>query len=155
MTEIRVEWGKIREFARATGSSNPAYLDDEHAVIPATFLCPSMVGFWTSPGERQQASGDDSARSAMQSELDERGITLDPRRLLHGGQEFTFHGGPVRAGERLTTSARFAGYEIKEGRRGGSMIFVRNTTEFRDDNGNLRLESTGTSIYTSAPASQG
>jgi hydroxyacyl-ACP dehydratase HTD2-like protein with hotdog domain len=155
MTEIRVEWGKVREFARATGSNNPAYLDDENAVIPTTFLCPSMLGFWSRPNERQAPADPQGAQAAMEAELKKQGIELDPRRLLHGGQHFTFHGPPVRVGERLTTSDRFDGYEVKEGRRGGSMIFVHRTTEFRDQKGDLRLESTNTAIYTSAPASQG
>ena len=155
MTEIRVEWGKVREFARATGSDNPAFLEDEDAVVPPTFLCPSMLGFWARPGERAPGRDPDGAQAQMEAALDKQGITLDPRRLLHGGQTFAYHGPPIRVGERLSTSDRFDGYEVKEGRRGGSMIFVHRTTEFRDPAGELRLESKNTAIYTSAPASQG
>jgi hypothetical protein len=46
---IVVEEGKIREFARATKSSNPAYLADgaPPAVSPVTFLASSA--FWPGP----------------------------------------------------------------------------------------------------------
>ncbi len=37
-----VERGKIREFARATKSSNPDYLEGDHPLSPVTFL--SVVG---------------------------------------------------------------------------------------------------------------
>ena len=42
--EFTIERGKIREFARATMSRNPDYLDDPAAVIPPTCLIAS--GFW-------------------------------------------------------------------------------------------------------------
>src|SRR5271170_691564 len=149
MTEIRIEWGKVREFARATGSNNPAYLEDDKAVVPPTFLCPSMMSFWARPNQiaPQAASAEEAERATMNEELAKQGIVLDPRRMLAGGQEFTFHGPPPRVGERLTTSARFDGYEVKEGRRGGSMTFVYRTTEVRDEKGDLRLESKNTAIY--------
>lgn len=155
MTQIRVELGKIREFARATGSANPVHLDTDDAVIPPTFLCPSMLSFWATPADRSRSAHSDADQSAMAEDLAARGITLDPRRALHGGQDFVFHGKPIVAGEVLTTSDRFGGYEIKEGKRGGSMVFIRSTTQFHDEKGELRLESTTTSIFTSVPASQG
>jgi len=116
-----------------------------------------MMSLWVrpSPLASQAATEEEAERATMRDELEKRGIVLDPRRMLAGGQEFTFHGPPPRVGERLTTSARFDGYEVKEGRRGGSMTFVYRTTEFRDEKGDLRLESKNTAIYTSAPPSQG
>jgi hypothetical protein len=40
---MEVELGKIREFARATKSSNPDYLAADRPVSPATFLATSAL----------------------------------------------------------------------------------------------------------------
>src|SRR5439155_14900090 len=69
-----VERGKIREFARATMSSSPEYLDAV-APIPPTFL--TTVAFWSPPGQSVFSK-----------------VKMDLRRLLHGGQEYTFFGPP-------------------------------------------------------------
>src|ERR1700751_4621250 len=45
--DMVVERGKIREFARATASARPQYLDDAEAVSPPTFL--TTVAFWQPP----------------------------------------------------------------------------------------------------------
>jgi hypothetical protein len=42
--EIDIERGKIREFARATMSRNPAYLEGRSPVSPATYLM--TTAFW-------------------------------------------------------------------------------------------------------------
>jgi hydroxyacyl-ACP dehydratase HTD2-like protein with hotdog domain len=70
------------------------------------------------------------------------------RRVLHGGQEFIFHGPPPRAGTKLTAQTRIEDIYEKEGKRGGTMTFVVGVTEFRDEQGNLVAESRGTTIET-------
>ena len=77
--EMVVDRSKIREFARATKSQNTAYLDDPDAVSEPTFLMSSA--FWAPAGSSLFAK-----------------VGLDLRRILHGGQEFVFHGPPPRAG---------------------------------------------------------
>ncbi|MBV8950314.1 MAG: MaoC family dehydratase N-terminal domain-containing protein, partial [Actinobacteria bacterium] len=64
-----VDRSKIREFARATKSQNPSYLDDPRPVSEPTFLMSSA--FWAPAG------GSLFGR-----------VGLDLRRILHGGQEF-------------------------------------------------------------------
>jgi hypothetical protein len=41
--EFPIERGKIREFARATGSSHNAYMVEDPPTIPATFLISSVL----------------------------------------------------------------------------------------------------------------
>ena len=72
----------MREFAEATKTSNPDYLDDEQAVIPPTWLIAS--GFW--------------APADLANPVTKLNINL--ARLLHGGQEFVFHGPPPEGGRR-------------------------------------------------------
>src|SRR5690606_25589971 len=73
--EVPIERGKIREFARATGSANPAY-DGPDAVIPPTFLT-TAGNFWATPADLPTG---------------ELGFEL--ARVLHGEEEYEFFGAP-------------------------------------------------------------
>jgi hypothetical protein len=131
-----VETGKVREFAKAVGSANPSYLTGEHPVSPPTFLMAAAL--WQGPENGPELRDD-----------------LDLTRLLHGGQEFVFHGPPPRAGTRLTGLARLDRTYTKEGRRGGTMTFTETVTEYRDESGVLVAETRSTLITTSKPPSEG
>jgi hypothetical protein len=128
--EMVVERGKIREFAQATMTRNPEYLDDPVAVSPPTFLVTSS--FWA-PRDVSPVSGSGGMNLA---------------RVLHGGQEYVFFGEPPRAGTKLTTSSRLDKQYEKEGRRGGTMKFVELVTSFFDESGKLVAESRSTVIET-------
>jgi hypothetical protein len=129
--EMRVELGKVREFARATGSSHPDHLDGEHPVSPATFLM--SAAFW----QRRSSSAWPADR--------------DMSRVLHGGQEFVFPDGPPEAGTVLTGQARIGEVFTKQGKRGGTMTFTEVITEYRDAKGTLVATAVGTFIETSKP----
>ncbi len=75
-------------------------------------------------------------------------LDIDLRRLLHGGQEYVFHGPPPRAGTELTFQTRVDKIYEKEGRRGGTMTFVETVTEFRDPSGAVVAEARSTAIET-------
>ncbi|MCU4183447.1 MaoC family dehydratase N-terminal domain-containing protein [Acidiferrimicrobium sp. IK] len=121
-----VERGKIREFAAAMQTANPAY-DGEDAVAPPTFL--ASVALWTPEGTRPDAG-------------------FDRKRLLHGEQEYVFHGPLPRAGDHLQVEFRIGRRYEKEGRRGGTMRFAVLVTEFRDAEGNLVAEQRSTVVET-------
>jgi len=127
--EMRIEQGKIAEFARATMSDHPDFAG-ENAVVPPTFLTTSGF-FWQS---------DESKAIAAHS--------LDRARTLHAQQEYIFHGKPPRAGQVLTASARIADRYEKVGKRGGPLTFVVVVTEFRDEQGNLVAEQRSTAVET-------
>jgi hypothetical protein len=133
---VVVEEGKVREFARAVRSSNPAYLDDgPQATSPVTFLASSA--FWQ--GRESSPWGD---------------APLKWERILHGEQEFVFPGPPPAAGTELTAEARIDRIYEKEGKRGGTMTFAEVVTEYRDPSGAVVAESRSTVIETSqAPGS--
>ena len=82
-------------------------------------------------------------------------VGLDLRRLLHGGEEYVFHGPPPRAGEELTFQTRVDKIYEKEGKRGGTMTFVETVAEFRDADGRLRVECRSTAIETGRPPESG
>ncbi|GAA2394019.1 FAS1-like dehydratase domain-containing protein [Dactylosporangium salmoneum] len=114
---LDVERGKIREFARATHSANPAYLEAEAPVVPPTFLTTAF--FW------QTGASDPWTAVAM-----------DQHKGLHAEQEFVFHGPPPRAGTRLIGRSRIESVTRKEG-RSGPLAFAVMVTEFHDESGRL------------------
>jgi N-terminal half of MaoC dehydratase len=127
-----VERGKIREFARAVKSRNAAYLDDEDALCPATFLM--TAAFWQ---RRQHAA---------------QGAPSELRRILHGEQEFVFFGPPPRAGDVLTGTQYVRRVWTRKGSRAGDMTFYEVVTEFKDGTGRLAVESRAVLIETGSPA---
>jgi hydroxyacyl-ACP dehydratase HTD2-like protein with hotdog domain len=128
---VVVEEGKVREFARAVKSSNPAYVGaGPQATSPPTFLASSV--FWQ--GRENSPWGD---------------IRLNWQRILHGEQEFVFTGPPPGAGTELTAESRIDRVFEKEGKRGGTMTFVETVTEYRDSSGAVVAESRSTMIETS------
>ena len=132
--EVRVEAGKIREFAAATHSQHPAYRG-EHAVIPPTFLTTQL--FW------EEWAGPDANPWHL--------VEMDQQRGLHAEQEFVFHGEPPRAGTVLTAQSRIGEIVTKPGRRGGELTFVPLITEFRDESGRLVAEARMTGVETARP----
>ncbi|HKD68243.1 MAG TPA: MaoC family dehydratase N-terminal domain-containing protein [Candidatus Binataceae bacterium] len=106
-----IEWGKVREFARAIKDPNPAYLDSDFAArvhggipIPPTFLMTSMA--WEIP---EWESG--------------RVIELDYSNGVHGEQEFQLLR-PIFVGDVLSWTQRIADIHEKDGARGGKMKFA-------------------------------
>jgi hypothetical protein len=125
---LDVERGKIREFAAATHSANPAYLGDEHPVVPPTFLTTAF--FWQSGASDPWAA-----------------VAMDQHRGLHAEQEFVFHGPPPRAGTRLVGQSRIESVTRKEG-RSGPLAFAVMVTEFRDEAGRLVATARLTGVET-------
>jgi len=124
---VPIERGKVREFARATGSGNPAY-DAPDAPVPPTFLTTARA-FWT-------------------VERTDLGIDFELARLLHGEEEYEFFGPPPQAGEELTFEVRAGDRWEKEGKRGGKMRFAQIITEYRDGSGALRAVQRTTLLET-------
>jgi hypothetical protein len=135
-----VERGKIREYAIATGSARPEYLDDPQAPIPPTFL--STVVFW-------ESLEDVFALPEAVEALREAGIEPDVRGLLSLEQEYLFHSSLPRAGDTLLITMRFDGVEPKQGTR-HRMVLVRFTVEFHGE-GRLRAECRYTSAFVAEP----
>lgn len=127
--ELDVERGKIREFARATGSNNPAYLDGENPPMPATFLTTQF--FWQN----------DTSNPWKKVEFAKGG--------MHAEQEFTFHGPPPQAGTKLIGTSRITNIFQKPRRSGGALTFIEMVTEYRDEEGTLVAEAKMTGVETS------
>jgi N-terminal half of MaoC dehydratase len=124
--EMVVERGKIAEFAAAMQSQNPAYAGPG-AIVPPTFLMSGAL--WAPEGAGVE-------------------VGFDRRRLLHGEQEFIFHGPPPRAGQVLKVSDQIVDRYEKPGKRGGMMRFAVVFTEYRSEDGALVAEARKTLIET-------
>lgn len=132
--EVVVERGKIAEFAVAMQSDHPAYRGPG-AVAPPTFL--TSAALWRPEDARVD-------------------VGFDRRRLLHGEQEYIFHGPPPRAGQELRATERVEQRYTKTGRRGGEMRFCVVVTEYRDPVGLLIAEARATYVErTAAPEASG
>jgi hypothetical protein len=124
--EVLIERGKIREFAAAMQSDNEAY-QGVGAIVPPTFLTTATT--WAPSGSRVV-------------------VGFDRRRLLHGEQEYVFHGPLPCAGDTLIAQERLVDRYAKPGKRGGEMHFAVVVTEFHSPAGDLVAEARATFIQT-------
>ncbi|HYZ80481.1 MAG TPA: MaoC family dehydratase N-terminal domain-containing protein [Solirubrobacteraceae bacterium] len=120
---------KIREYAAAVGETDPRFHDVEAArqagftdlVAPPMFAC---VYSW---------------RALAPAVLDPE-VGIDFSRLVHGGQDFTWHA-PVVAGDEITTEAQFTGTAKK-----GELNVFTFTTRSVNQRDELVCEGTWTNI---------
>jgi acyl dehydratase len=120
---------KIREYAAAVGETDPRFHDVEAArsagfadlVAPPMFAC---VYAWRALGP---------------AVLDPE-VGIDFARLVHGGQDFTWHA-PVVAGDEITTEAEFTGHAKK-----GALNVFTFTTRSVNQRDELVCEGTWTNI---------
>ncbi|HYB92124.1 MAG TPA: MaoC family dehydratase N-terminal domain-containing protein [Candidatus Binataceae bacterium] len=132
--KMPIEWGKVREFARAVKDPNPLYFDPELAKkelggipIPVTFLQTSA--FWQEADSGPGMGG------------------FDLRRILHGEQEFEFFK-PIFVGDTLTGVSQIADVYEKEGGRGGKMTFLVSEVEYTNQRGEKVAVARSTLIET-------
>jgi len=133
-----VELGKVREFARATGYTDPAYFEQENPRIPISFLgvAGRMWGY----------TFDDPKDTPLAD------VEIDRSLLLHAGEEYEIVGEFPRAGDVLFVRTYIKNVFLKEGRKGGTMTFVTTETEFKNEGGDLVAKSEQTVVKTaSAP----
>lgn len=124
---VKVEAGRLRFFAKATGNIEPVYIDEAAArdaghpdlpVPPTFFFCLEM----------------DQPNPAALREL----LGIDYRRLLHGEQHFRYHA-MAYAGDSLRFEPRVADIYDK---KGGALEFVRRETTVTNQHGALVAELT-------------
>jgi len=113
--EIQIERGPVRVFAHAVQDDDPIF-DSDHAPVPATY--PFVMSFWGSTGVG-------GAAGLPIEKLRPRG------RILHGEQEFVYHGWP-HAGDVLVGSTTISDVYEKERGDGSRMEFYVRETAWKD-----------------------
>jgi acyl dehydratase len=128
-TSYAVGREKVREFAAAVGEENPLHhdLDAAREAGYADVVAPPM--FAVVFGGR-----------AMAPALFDPEVGIDFSRMVHGGQEFTWHA-PVVAGDEITTEAEFT----DQAKRGDLNVFTF-TSRSVNQRGELVCEGTWTNI---------
>jgi acyl dehydratase len=120
---------KIREFAAAVGETDPRFHDVEAARAAgfADVVAPPMFASVFAGGP------------VFALVLDP-GTGIDFDRMVHGGQDFTWHT-PVVAGDEITTEAEFTGTAKK-----GELNVFTFTSRSVNQDGELVCEGTWTNI---------
>jgi acyl dehydratase len=120
---------KIREFAEAVGEADPRFHDVETARAAgfADVVAPPMFASVY------------AGRAVFPLVLDPE-VGIDFSRMVHGGQEFTWHR-PVVAGDEITTEAEFTG----KAKKGELNVFTFTSRSVNQD-GALVCEGTWTNI---------
>lgn len=129
--EVRVELGRLKLFAAATGNTDPVYRDEasaREAGYPSIPLPPTYL--FTLEMERDDPN----------DFLDLLGIDLG--RILHGEQTFTYRK-VACAGDRLTFQNRIEDIYAK---KDGALQFVVVTTDVADSDGEHVAEMTKTIV---------
>ncbi len=129
-SSFEVEKGKIKEFARAIGDSNPLYYDEDAAksegyeslALPPTF------------GTVFSLSGDTSLLDMLTE------LNIDIAKVLHGGQEYVFIN-PINPGDTVTGQTAITGVIDK-----GKMDLVIMETDYVNQNGIPVLKDTSTIV---------
>lgn len=122
---VRVEGGRLRFFAKATGEDRDLYRSEEaaraagYADIPA----PPTYAFCLAMLDEDEPMG----------WMRELGIDLT--RVLHAEQDFTYHG-PICAGDHLTLTRRIV--DVQD-RKGGALTFIIADSEGRGADGALKV----------------
>jgi hypothetical protein len=133
VTVMEVERGKIMEFAQAILDDNPAYFAPDPPVPPTYTMA---MAHWP-----QIEAGEGFA-----------GLGLEITRVLHAGQEFEYLK-PVHVGDTLKASGQISNIYEKEGKRGGTMMFIESETTFTNQRGEDVLKSKIVLVQTAKPAS--
>jgi len=122
---------RLRDFAKATGQTDPIYVDLDAA---------KQAGHRDLPVPPTFVFGVDLTGPDSFSYLDELGIDL--RSVLHGEQRFTYHE-MAYAGDELTTTGRITDIYDK---KGGLLEFVVKDTKVTNQHGALVAEMRGVMV---------
>ena len=112
---VTVERGRIKDFARAIGDTNPFYLDDR---VGAASEFGDVIAPPTFPISFKDENADTGAML--------KDLGVDIGRILHGEQEFELHR-PIRSGETLLCRSKVVDVYEKTGKSGPMAFVVRET----------------------------
>jgi acyl dehydratase len=146
---LRVESGKVTEFARAITDDDPLFRDGTAATergddrIPAP---PTYTQVRRFPRHRPDGVGSDGF------ELFDLGFRRE--RVLHGEQRYEYER-PVVVGDVLDGTTTLVDVFQRGGARGGTMTFAVLETEYRDRDGDLVLTDRSTAIETGSTVDDG
>ena len=113
---VTVERGRIKDFARAIGDTNPLHLDDRIGAA-------SEWGDIVAPPTFPITFRDEAADTGVFL----KDLGVDISRILHGEQEFELHR-PITPGETLLCRPKVVDIYEKSGKSGPMAFVVRETS---------------------------
>ena len=122
---LPVERGKVREFVRATGASDPVHVDADAAAAAGFEAIPAPLTFSVSTAHLRD------------QEAFVRALGLVRERIVVGSVSWEYSR-PLLVGDELRAMRRVESDELRAG-RSGPMRFVTLATEFTDQRGELVL----------------
>lgn len=124
---LRIEAGKVAEFAAAIGDGDPIYRDVALA---------RERGFENVPAPLTFTRTAEFPRYRPQEFVEPRGfgLELDPTTTLHGEESYEYHA-PAVVGDVLSATATLTDVRRHEGERGGEMTFADIEQVFEDRTG--------------------
>ena len=142
VVDLRVEAGKVAEFARAVRDDDSVHYDQEAAAergfdavpAPLTF---TRIGMF--PRHHSDELGDETYRGFD--------LGLYPEHVIHGEQAYEYER-PVLVGDVLTGTTTLTDVFRREGSRGGEMTFFKFETTYTDAGDELVLSERFTTIET-------
>lgn len=127
--DLRIEAGKVEEFARAVHDDNPVHRDEEAAAAAGLFGIVAPLTFTRTAWFPRYRP--DHLEGGPRRGFD---LGFDRGRTVHGEQAYEFDR-PVVVGDVLTGTTTLTDVYRKEGVRGGSMTFAVLETDFHDESG--------------------
>lgn len=149
IVDLRVEAGKVAEFARALRDGDPMYYDSDAAAARGFDAVPAPLTFTRIglfPRYRADDVEDDTYRGFD--------LELDSRHVIHGEQEYEYER-QLTAGDVLTGTTTLSDVFRRDGARGGEMTFFVFETEYVDANERLVLTERSTIIETDGAIAAG
>jgi acyl dehydratase len=133
---LRVEAGKVEEFARAITDGSPVYRDPAVARRRGLDAVPAPVTFTRTAEFPRYRTAEFVGKFGFD-------LGFDSQTTLHGSQSYEFTR-PVVVGDVLTGTATLLDVYQREGRRGGPMTFAVIHEVFEDQAGEpvVTVEST-------------
>ncbi|MFL6239808.1 MAG: MaoC family dehydratase N-terminal domain-containing protein [Actinomycetes bacterium] len=144
-----MERGPVSNFAKAVKDENPIYQDLRAAKAAGfdSIPVPPTMGFafanWGQFPELQPENttgGSNPVMEVIGSLMKTGGM------ILHGEQEFTYHG-PILVGDTLTSTGRISNHYEKTSSNGKKMTFISSENEYRNQRGELVLTAVMTLIH--------
>ena len=152
-----VEAGHIMMFARAIGDDNRVYYDEDYAaqsevqkvIAPPTFVQSSAQfnpEYRLRPKIGQTWYGSAKGPTGLTSAEEPKGDGE-----LHAEQHFEYHR-HLNPGDVLRATVKAGEKWVKQGRRGGTLMFEETITEYHDQAGELVITARNVNVITEHPA---
>ena len=148
-----VEASHVMMFARSIGDPNDIYYDEDYAkstaqggvIAPPTFVQASAQfdpDYFLRPKIGEEWFGSAKGPTGITEKKSGGGGGGGG---LHAEQHYVYHR-QLKVGDVLTAEVKPGKSWEKEGRRGGKLLFSETVTEYRDQNGELVINSRGDQV---------